>query len=84
MKNIPFVPVHPSGLVKRELEAREIPRSDWHKVLGCDDDYANQLFNKEVPVTLEIANNLEKAWQIDTQTWLNLQDRYDNHPKVQQ
>ena len=72
-------PVHPSRLLIRELEARELTPKAAAKAL----DYPLKalkivLAGGELPPSL--AAVLERVWQLPAQTWLNMQADFDRHP----
>ena len=52
----PFYPVHPGGLLKEELECRNLQQKEFAKKLGLPYAAFNEILNEKRPVTWGVKN----------------------------
>ncbi len=80
-KNSSFDAVPPGWGIKYDLEALEISHADAIRQLGLSCNDFEKLLAGEIPLTIEIAQKLEKMGLRDTALWMRLQASYEEHPK---
>jgi antitoxin HigA-1 len=76
-----FIPTHPGDVLKEELKARRYSLGRTAKKFGVGEHYLSLLLEGKAAMKPELAKALEQAWGIPSKTWLELQKRYDTHPK---
>lgn len=78
----PARPVHPGRILRRELDARELDLTAAARDTGVDEAALAAILEGEAPVTKAVAEQLARAWEGQrAETWLALQQRFDEHPK---
>lgn len=75
--HIPFIASHPGGLLKDELEARNINQKDFAVEIGMHKTMLNEILKEKRPVTAETALLLEKALGISAEYWMRFQSKYE-------
>lgn len=78
---IGFIPTHPGDVLRDELKARRYSLARAAKKFTVSESYLALLLEGKVAMKPELAESLEQAWGIPAKTWLELQKRYDTHPK---
>jgi antitoxin HigA-1 len=76
-----FLVIHPGEHLQDEMKARKLSLSKLVKQLDIEKNYLEQVLNEKAAVTRDLANALEREWGMPAKTWLELQKRYDTHPK---
>jgi len=72
----PFVNLGPGDSIREELAHYGWGQKDLAEVLGFSEKHVSQLLNNKVPVTLDMACRLGKAFKQSPQFWLNLDAQY--------
>lgn len=78
----PHTPVHPGRILRREIEARELSPTAAAKELGFTVAKLKGILAGDVHLTEADALQIADTWGQNPQTWLNLQQQHDTHPKV--
>lgn len=73
----PFVATHPGELLHDELKERGMTQKQLSKATGIKPSVLSETINGKRSVSLNVAMALEKALDIPTEIWLNLQTQYD-------
>jgi len=73
----PFFPVHPGGLLKEELECRNLQQKEFAKKLGLPYTAFNEILNEKRSVTSDFALVMEAALGIPAYVLVNLQADYN-------
>jgi antitoxin HigA-1 len=81
MNMVGFIPTHPGDVLKDELKARRYNLARAAKKFAVTESYLALLLEGKAAMKPELADALEAAWGIPAKTWLELQKRYDTHPK---
>lgn len=74
---IPIEAIHPSELVKDELEARGMQRKELAERLGMKAPNLSRFLNSKESVTPSMALKLESAFGISADYWMGLQLSYE-------
>lgn len=74
----PFKPVHPGGMLKEELEAREISPAAFAKQIGIGVTDLLGILNEKAAMTQVIADKLETALGLPASMWLGIQADYED------
>ncbi|MFN8506562.1 MAG: HigA family addiction module antitoxin [Dehalococcoidia bacterium] len=69
--------VHPGEYIADELEARGLSQRELARQMGRPYQSLNQIIRGHKPVTADTALDLEAAFGVSAQTWLNLQTAFD-------
>jgi len=72
----PFINVGPGEFIKEELEARKWRQKDLAEVLGITPQHVSRIVNNKVPISIETARLLAKAFGQSAQYWLALDMNY--------
>lgn len=72
---------HPGTILKYELEERELTQKTFAEQIGMRPSHLSELLNGKRPMTTAIADKLESALGIDSQSWMNLQTQYNYDTK---
>ena len=75
--HIPFIASHPGGLLKDELETRNINQKDFAVEIGMHKTMLNEILKEKRPVTAETALLLEKTLGISAEYWMRFQSKYE-------
>lgn len=75
--HIAFIASHPGGLLKDELEARNINQKDFAVEIGMHKTMLNEILKEKRPVTAETALLLEKTLGISAEYWMRYQSKYE-------
>ncbi len=73
----PFVATHPGELIRDELKARGMTQKQLAAETGIKPSVLSETINGKRPLSLNAALALEKALDIPTDIWMNLQSQYD-------
>ena len=73
--------IHPGEIIKDEIEAREMSSKELATLMSMSSIEVDSVSDGVADVTVEFANNLEKALGIDAGLWINLQNSYECHKK---
>ena len=68
---------HPGGYIAEELAARGMTQRELARQMGRPYQVVNEIVRGRKVLTADTALDLEKAWGISADTWLNLQQAYD-------
>lgn len=78
-----FIPAHPGGILKEELDYLKISLFDFSKRINEDPAFLKLVLNEKAPITAELA---EKISSVITgprpDTWLAMQKDYDQWEKT--
>lgn len=77
----PAVIVHPSEILRDELEARHMTPDDLAETMCWYQYLVDDLLAGRVPITNFTADALERALGLSARFWLNLQATYDRRTK---
>lgn len=72
-----FMPVHPGEILKEELKERGLTQKAFAEQIGMGPSHLNELLNGKIPVTIAIADKIQDALGIDSQSLINLQTQYN-------
>ncbi len=73
---IPAKAIHPGGILKDELLARDISQKDLAKLTGLQPTHLNEIIKGKRDISPDIALSLSKALQMEVTIWTNLQTLY--------
>ena len=76
-KQIPFVATHPGELIKDELRERHMTQKDLASITGIKASILCDTIHGKRPISIGVAQGLEKAFGIPVYIWINLQTQYD-------
>lgn len=71
------VATHPGEVLKDEIEARELSKTETAQKLGMQPGNLSELFKGKRNITAALALKLEDLLGISAEFWLNLQSRYE-------
>ena len=74
---IPFIATHPGFVLKEELEAREILKKEFARIIDIQPTTLNEIIKEKRAITDEIALSLEKALDISADFWTGFLKQYD-------
>ncbi len=72
-----FMATHPGAVLKAELEERGLTQTAFSKEIGMQPSHLNELIRGKRPMTIAIADKLEKVLGIESIAWMNLQTQYN-------
>lgn len=72
---------HPGEFIADEINARGWSMDTAEKQIGLQRKLIEELIVGARPITRLVALCLSDAFGVDSQTWLNLQKRFDEMPK---
>lgn len=73
---VPFMAVHPGGIIADELEARGIKQKDFAKQIGVAQSNLSAVIHGRRDINKDLAEKLEQILGIDADLWLRLQAGY--------
>jgi addiction module HigA family antidote len=73
----PFYPVHPGGVVKEELESRNLKQKEFAQKIGLSYNMFNDILNERRPVSTEFALIMEAALGLPAHILTGLQTDYN-------
>ena len=76
-KLTPFYPIHPGEIIKDEIEYRGISQRKLSKQIGVSYTVLNEVLNCKRPVNTEFALLVEAALNMDAETFVRMQARYN-------
>ena len=76
-KLTPFYPIHPGEIIKDEIEYRGISQRQLSKQIGVSYSVLNEVLNGKRPVNTELALLIEAALNMDADTFVRMQARYN-------
>src|ERR1019366_9001682 len=71
------VTLHPGEIIRDELEAREIKKAQFAKMLGVRPGHLSDLLSAKRHISAATAIKLEKLLGISAEYWLRVQMYYD-------
>ena len=71
------IATHPGEILKDEIEARGLSKSETASKLGIQPGNLSELFKGKRNITAVLALKLEELLGISAEFWLNLQNRYE-------
>ena len=71
------IATHPGEVLKDEIEARQLLKSNVARKLGIQPGHLSELFKGKRNFSASLALKLEALLEIPAETWLTLQNRYD-------
>lgn len=74
---IPFEPTHPGEIIKDEIEYRGISQRKLAAQIGISHTLLNEVLNGKRPINTEYALLIEAALNLDAETLLKMQARYN-------
>lgn len=77
----PWMATHPGTILKYELEERGLTQKAFAEQIGMRPSHLSELLNGKRSMTIAIADKIEKALGIDSQSWMNLQTQYNYDAK---
>lgn len=75
--------IHPGEVLKEELLERGITQKTLAEMIGMRPSHLSELLNGKRSMTIAIADKLQTALGIDSQSWMNLQTQYNYDIKGQ-
>ena len=76
-KPAPYYPIHPGEIIKDEIEYRGISQRKLAVNLGISCTLLNEVLNGKRPVNTEYALLIAAALNLDAETLLRMQTRYN-------
>jgi addiction module HigA family antidote len=76
-KITPFYPIHPGEIIKDEIEYRGISQRKLAAQMGISYTLLNEVLNGKRAVTTEYALLFEAALDMDADTFIRMQGRYN-------
>ncbi|MDR1346357.1 MAG: HigA family addiction module antidote protein [Bacteroidales bacterium] len=76
-KLTPFYPIHPGEILKDKIEYRGISQRKLAAQTGISYTLLNEMLNSKRPVTTEYALLFEAALDMDADTFVRMQARYN-------
>ncbi|MDR2937583.1 MAG: HigA family addiction module antidote protein [Prevotellaceae bacterium] len=73
----PFIPIHPGGLVKDELESRGLSQRAFAHKFGISYPMLNEILNEKRPISTDFALFLEAALGISAGLLVRMQTSYN-------
>ena len=70
-------PVHPGEILKEELKERGLTQKEFAAQIGMRPSHLSEIVNGKSSITIAIADKLQSALGIDSQSWINLQTQYN-------
>jgi HTH-type transcriptional regulator/antitoxin HigA len=71
------IATHPGEVLKDEIEARKLVKTEVARFLGIQPGHLSELFKGKRNISPVLALKLQKLLDIPAETWLMLQNRYD-------
>jgi len=71
------IATHPGTVVKDEIEERKLVKIEVAKTLGILPSHLSELFKGKRNISPAMALKLQQLLDIQAETWLALQNRYD-------
>ena len=78
------MPVHPGSILNEELKERHLTQKAFAEQIGMQPSHLCELLNGKLNMTMAIADKLDEALGIDSQSWMNLQTQYNYDLKAQE
>lgn len=75
-------PVHPGEILSEELKERGITQKAFAAQIGMRPSHLNELLHGKASFTMNIADKIQEALGIDSQSWMNLQTQYNYDVKA--
>ncbi len=72
-----FLPTHPGEILGLELDERGLTQKAMAEKIGMRPSHLSELINGKRSITISIADKLQEALGIDSQSWVNLQTQYN-------
>jgi len=73
----PFIPIHPGGLIKDELEYRGISQRSFALKFGVSYPMLNEILNGKRPISTDFALFLEASLGVSAGLLVRMQTSYD-------
>lgn len=74
---IPFVATHPGELIKDELKERGMTQKQLATETGIKPSVLSEAINGKRAISINMAQALEKAFDIPAEIWMNMQTQYN-------
>jgi HTH-type transcriptional regulator/antitoxin HigA len=74
---VPAYAMHPGGMLKDELDAREIKQNDFAKLIGYKATQLNEIIKGKRSINADFALLIGKALAMEPSFWMGLQSQYD-------
>lgn len=81
-KYIPRRAVHPSEIIKEEIEARGMSKKEFAERMGMKVSNVSRLLRGDTDITITLAEKLEKALDIPASFWLRMQSTYNSNCQI--
>ena len=75
--------VHPGEILAEELRERGISQRTFAEQIGMRPSHLCELLHGKISVTKAIADKLQDALGVDSQSWVNLQTQYNYDVQAQ-
>lgn len=72
-----IIATHPGTILRYELEERGLTHKAFAEEIGIRPSHLSELINGKRSMTIAIADKIEAALGIDSQSWMNLQTQYN-------
>nr|DAS71160.1 MAG TPA: addiction module antidote protein [Caudoviricetes sp.] len=79
---IPRRAVHPSEIIKDEIEARDMSKKEFADRIGMRPSNLSRLLRGDTDITIALAEKLEKALDIPASFWLRMQSTYNSDCQI--
>jgi addiction module HigA family antidote len=76
-KSTPYFPIHPGEIIKDEIEYRGISQRKLAAQMGISYTLLNEVLNGKRQVNTEFAMLIEAALDMDADTFVRMQTRYN-------
>lgn len=74
---IPAKATHPGSLLKSEMQERNLSIKELSQSCDISEYILNKIIKNQRNITIDVAVELEKIFNIDTDFWLKLQYNYE-------
>lgn len=79
---IPRRAVHPSEIIKDEIEVRDMSKKEFADRIGMKPSNLSRLLRGDTDITIALAEKLEKALDIPASFWLRMQSTYNSDCQI--
>ena len=73
---VPFMAVHPGGIIADEIESRGIKQKELAEMMGIAQSNLSAIIHGKRDINKDVAAKLEKALGIEAEFWTGLQSLY--------
>lgn len=78
----PHRAVHPSEIIKDELDARSMSKKEFADRIGMKPSNLSRLLRGDTDITIALAEKLEEVLDIPASFWLRMQSTYNSDCQI--